>query len=500
MSRIGARLGSVAVVLAFFAAIATPQSVAAVTTFGTPTVASRWAEGVTFRQPVVLPETPLRVEIVVESSSDTGAFVSEVPTTGAGSTTLAYSLDVATGGYLPNTPFTARWRVTYPDGTTDIGPEVGTRYEDTRFDWRTTSGPIVRVHWYDGDAAFGARALRIGEEAVEKAAGLLGVSEHEPVDFFVYADQDSFYDALGPGTRENVGGQADSGIRTLFALITPDEIDDAWVGTVIPHELTHLVFDTAATNPYHQPPRWLNEGVAVYLSQGYDASDRSVVERAASDADLMPLEALTGEFPTTAQRFVLAYAESVSAVDYLVRTYGTEGLVRLIRSYADGRSDDEAFTDALGVDAVRFGQAWLTELDAAEPVRYGPQPAPAGPLPSDWQGASPSGGAAGSGSDASAIPGGAPKSQAPSVPSAGTSIRTRDVATGLAGVALLLAIVGLGLYAVGRRRRSVLPPVARTPETGEGTGPTDTTDPIDAIDPPAPREPPSAGSSATTLP
>jgi len=60
--------------------------------------------------------------------------------------------------------------------------------------------------------------------------------------------------------------------------------------------------------------------------------------------------------------------------------------------------------------------------------------------------------------------------------------------------------VGLGLYAVGRRRRSVLPPVARTPATGEGTGPTDTTDPIDAIDPTDPREPPSAGSSATTLP
>ena len=57
----------------------------------------------------------------------------------------------------------------------------------------------------------------------------------------------------------------------------PSQIDDAWVGIVIPHELTHLVFDTAAGNPYHQPPRWLNEGLAVYESQGYDASDRGLV-------------------------------------------------------------------------------------------------------------------------------------------------------------------------------------------------------------------------------
>ena len=47
------------------------------------------------------------------------------------------------------------------------------------------------------------------------------MTEDEPVDFFIYADQDAFYDALGPGTRENVGGQANAEIRTLFALIAP---------------------------------------------------------------------------------------------------------------------------------------------------------------------------------------------------------------------------------------------------------------------------------------
>jgi hypothetical protein len=31
----------------------------------------------------------------------------------------------------------------------------------------------------------------------------------------------------------------------LFALIGPNAIDDAWVSIVVPHELTHLVFDTA---------------------------------------------------------------------------------------------------------------------------------------------------------------------------------------------------------------------------------------------------------------
>jgi hypothetical protein len=472
MSRILGRLASTVLVAALLAVAGVPLDVLATATFGAPTAAASWEEGVTFRQPVVLEERPLRVEIVVESSDDTSAFVAEIPATATGSTTLAYTLDVATGGYLPNTPFTARWRVTYPDGTTDIGPPISTTYEDTRFDWRTSTGSIVRVHWYDGDTAFGARALRIGEEAVAKAAGLLGVTERDPVDFFVYADEESFYDALGPGTRENVGGQANSEIRTLFALITPDEIDDAWVGAVIPHELTHLVFDTAVANPYHYPPRWLNEGVAVYLSQGYDASDRSTVERAARDGELMPLDALTAEFPTTAQRFGLAYAESVSAVDYLVRTHGTDGLVRLVRSYADGRSDEEAFAAAIGVDATRFGQAWLAELDAPEPVRYGPQPAPPGPLPSDWQGPPPAGGTTGPGPGVSASPDGAGRpAETPGAPSLGAPIRTRDVATGLAVAAVLLGVAGLGLFVMGRRRRSALPRNGLVAETGEVTEP-----------------------------
>jgi hypothetical protein len=259
-------------------------------------------------------------------------------------------------------------------------------YADTTVAWQTLAGDIVRVHWYKGGDAFGKRALDIGDKGVAKVSELLGVHETEPVDFFVYADQDAFYDALGPATRENVGGQANAGIRTLFALITPGEIDDSWVGIVIPHELTHLVFDTAADNPYHFPPRWLNEGLAVYESAGNEESDRAAVRVAVRDGTLIPLDGLTGQFPTERGKFFLAYAESVSAVDFLVRSHGRDPLVSLIRSYADGRTDDEAFTSAIGMDTKAFNDAWVADLGAQPVVPRGPQPAPVGPLPSGWHG------------------------------------------------------------------------------------------------------------------
>src|SRR5207247_3991833 len=132
----------------------------------------------------------------------------------------------------------------------------------------TLTGALVRVHWTDGDEAFGRRALSIGEQGVANASQLLGVTETDPIDFYIYSDTTAFRDILGPGTRENVGGVAFPDIRTLFANIGPGSVDDPWGAIVIPHELTHLVFATATQNPYHGPPHWLNEGLAVYLSQG----------------------------------------------------------------------------------------------------------------------------------------------------------------------------------------------------------------------------------------
>jgi hypothetical protein len=83
----------------------------------------------------------------------------------------------------------------------------------------------------------------------------------------------------------------------------------------------------------------------------------------------------------------LAYSESVSAVDFLIRTHGQDALVSLIRSYADGRTDDEAFQAAIGIDVTAFGDAWLADLGAVAPTRHGPRPAPDGPVPADWAGA-----------------------------------------------------------------------------------------------------------------
>jgi hypothetical protein len=427
--------------------VSTPAAAAEPATFGTPTASASYGKSLSFDQPVTLSGTPKRVEILIQFPGAPGPQAIEVRS-GSAAAKLSYQLPVTSGSLLPNTKLTARWRVTATDGIVTTGPSVSVTYEDTRFAWHTRSGELVTIHWYEGTDAFGGRALEIGERAVRETSRLLGVTEKDPIDFFVYADKSAFYDVLGPGSRENVGGQANAEIRTLFALIEPNEIDQPWVDTVVPHELTHLVFDTAVRNPYHFPPRWLNEGLAVYLSESYASSYRNAVEDAARDGSLIPLEGLTGQFPTTRDRFLLAYGESVSSVDYFIRTYGRDALVSLIKSYSRGLTDDEAFRDAIDIDAAAFDAAWRKDLDAKEPVAYGPKPAPAGPIPPGW---TTTGQAAGGGQLGG--PGSSPSSDAPAAPAPSGGDPPLLALIALAGV-LAGAVIVFALVASRRRGRA----------------------------------------------
>lgn len=353
-------------------------------TFATPSVSGGpLGEPLVFRVGLTTDQEPVRVELLTRLPDDPVAFVRETavtPADGGG-----YEARLRDPSHIPpNSTIRYRFRAVLPDGSAWESVESAITIVDDRFAWRSRSDGGVTLHWYEGDDAFAERALRIGSDAVAKASELLGVTALPDVDFFVYADEEPFYDALGPGTRENVGGQANSDIGTMFGLIGPSEVGSDWVDVLVAHELTHLVFAEAVDNPYHFPPRWLNEGLAVWLSQGYDASDRATVDRAAANGTIIPLEGLAGLFPTRRDRFSLAYAESASAVDFFIRTHGQDTLATLITSYADGVTDDEAFEAAIGMDMAAFDDAWLASVGARRPEPFGPLPAPPGPEPAGW--------------------------------------------------------------------------------------------------------------------
>jgi hypothetical protein len=290
-------------------------------------------------------------------------------------------MDLSSGGLYPFEPVTARFEAVLSDGTTVAGPDIHVTYADDRFAWKVKTGKVVRLHYIDASDGFAQQMLTLADGGVTKASTTFGVSESQPIDYYVYPSQSAFQQGLSQ--PETVGGLADPTFRTCYAIVAPG--DTSYAAQVMPHEPTHIVFSDATGNPYHEPPRWLNEGFAQYISLGYDTGSRQLVSQAVHAGTLSSLLALTDFFPLDAGRIYLAYAEAVSAVDFMVRKYGQADVAKLASAYAGDASDDEAFQAAFGVDVAGFNSAWLAD-NGVTPTKYGPQPAPTGPLPPGWNG------------------------------------------------------------------------------------------------------------------
>ncbi|HEX7398237.1 MAG TPA: hypothetical protein VF302_00610, partial [Candidatus Limnocylindrales bacterium] len=146
---------------------------------------------------------------------------------------------------------------------------------------------------------------------------------------------------------------------------------------------------------------------------------------------------------------------------------------------AAGRTDDEAFKAAIGLDVPGFEAAWLAALGATAPRRYGPQPAPTGPQPPGWSGAAVSA-PPDSGSSASPSPSLTPGASASGVaasPAGANGSSTTGDGAPAGPILLVIAAAGLGIGGVLgylRRRRTMRAATLRdmriseAPDTGLG--------------------------------
>jgi hypothetical protein len=338
---------------------------AATVTFGTPSGTSQFGKQIVFTQPYGGAAIK-SASILIFLPDEAGPTVATVANPGSGS--LQFAMDTSGGGVDPFVPVVGQFEVVLADGTTLDGPEIRVVYADDRFAWKLKTGKVVRLHYIDASDSFAQQMLTFADAGVANAATLFGVTETQPLDYYVYPSQSDFQQGLNQ--PDTVGGTVIESVRICYATVQPG--DTTYAAQVMPHEPTHVVFWDATHNPYHGMPRWLNEGFAQYVSQGYDSDSRQIVSQAAQDGSLPSLLALTDFFPLDANRIYLAYAEAVAAADFMVVKYGQPAISKLLAGFGKGDTNDEAFTAALGVDVATFDAAFMASNHATA-TKYGPQ-------------------------------------------------------------------------------------------------------------------------------
>lgn len=273
---------------------------------------------------------------------------------------VRYVLDSG-GAAVPSTPYLFKWRITDAAGNVAESPEELVRFDDTRYDWDVVENAQVSVWTHDRRAAFGEEVFDVANEAVARQRALFGEELTFPIYIIIYNDFEEFAE-WQTVRREWVGGQAYPDLGITTQIVTDSIFMGSWLRDVIPHEISHLYFYQVSDNGAAPTPTWLNEGVAQYNEFHSSADAVQHARDAARNGRVLLLSTLESGFGGDDARILLAYDTAVSAVAYLVETYGEGGMADLLRAYRAGYVTREAFPQALGVSYDAFQRGWLAWL------------------------------------------------------------------------------------------------------------------------------------------
>lgn len=242
------------------------------------------------------------------------------------------------------------------------------QYRD--FEWKVVSTDHFDVYFYEGSEDLADAACLIIEEANADFERILAHRLTTVIPVILYASHNDFgqTNVTDSHIEEGVGGFTELFKNRVAVPFTGSYAD---LRHVLYHELAHVfMFDIvygglvesvvrqAYTNPV---PLWFTEGLAEYISQGWDG-EAEMILRDLTIADMVvPLEYLSGGY--------IVYKEGQAAVNFVAERYGEEKIPEIVRTLAKTRNLDRALRDAVGLSTAELSE----ELDRWLKARYWPE-------------------------------------------------------------------------------------------------------------------------------
>jgi len=320
-------------------------------------------EGITLSLDAKTTDPIANVELLYRSPG-LETFSVELPAFEMGATELQIEqpIDLRSGELPPGIDIQYRWRITEADGNVVETPEQTLNWFDDRYKWTPLSGPHVTVYTYGADSAFQQAILDAAERTVTSLAESYSATLEQPVRIWVYAGKDDLYGALPPNSEPWIAGAAFPALHVIMAVLPPGNYDE--VKRVVPHEISHQVLHQATQNAFNSPPQWLDEGLATYWQESGRDRFYSYALQLAASGKVPPLRTLNGTFPYDRDGATAAYAFSLSAVMYVLDTWGDEGMSKLVATLKEGVTYDDAIEQGLGITFDELDRRWREDLIA----------------------------------------------------------------------------------------------------------------------------------------
>jgi hypothetical protein len=298
----------------------------------------------------------------------------------AGTIRAEHAVDLSRRYLPPGTVLQFYWQVEDATGGRHRSQTFQAVVEDRRFQWRQMRARNVELFWNRGDDAYGRILLSIASRALDQVAAETGVTLERPVKLYVYGDVEEFRSASYRGGYEWVGGTFYPQENVILIFAPPNQQGADIAQRAIPHELTHAVIHQVTDNPFGDVPQWLNEGLSTRAEPSISPDQADALARALAQDKLLSLKAIGGAFPVDPDEALLAYAQSYSAVTFMLERYGRARMNALLNVYREGVTHDEGLQKAVGFDTVELDKQWRAWLAPWALQKADPSALPATPV------------------------------------------------------------------------------------------------------------------------
>jgi hypothetical protein len=262
----------------------------------------------------------------------------------------------------PSMPIEYHWVIVDQAGNRLRTEPQTVYYDDVRFAWHVLENKDVAVFWYAGGEDVGHNLFDSAVAALQRLSAATEARVEYPIRIVVYGNEEDFRSAF-PYLNEWVGGHAFARAALIVGYAEPGKPSLTWtLEQVIPHEISHILFYQATSHPYSNPPRWLNEGLAMHNEDTSHDDAIALVWEAVQRGQLLSLAQISGSFPPDEYVAALSYAESLSVVQFILERYGAKAMAAFLQAFKEGKTTDEAITHAFGLSLEDFEDAWKEYL------------------------------------------------------------------------------------------------------------------------------------------
>jgi len=242
------------------------------------------------------------------------------------------------------------------------------QYRD--FEWKVAQTEHFDVYFYGGSEDLAEVVGKMAERANDEFERILGHRLSTEIPVIVYASHNDFEQTNVSLTHldETVGGFTELFKNRVVIPFTGSYED---LRHVIYHELTHVfMFDvvygglveSVIRQAYFNPvPLWFVEGLAEYVSQGWDGEAEMILRDLTVSNQVVPLQYLSGGY--------LVYKEGQSALNFVAERYGEEKIAEIVQEIARTQNLDRALKPTIGMTTVELSSEWEKWLER----KYWPQ-------------------------------------------------------------------------------------------------------------------------------